>query len=450
MNKHHEKLGTEKIPALLFKQSLPAVIGLLMMSLYNIVDTIFVGKGVGPLAIAGIAVVFPVQMVVMAIGQMVGIGGASLVSRNIGKKAKNEANQTLGNVLFSLLIISVPMMIFGLVFITNLLQLIGTTELIMPYARSYLEIILLATIFVSLSMGLTHIIRADGHAKVAMFTMIFGGLINIFLDWLFIFIFQMGIQGAAWGTFISHLSTAFFLLYFIISGKSSLKLNWKYIRPRQAHLKQIFGIGISAFIRQATGSILVAVMNKVLAIYGGSYAIAAFGILFRLNLLVLTPIIGIAQGFQPVAGYNYGAQRYRKTRESFKIALIWTTIAGAIGFIGLYCFAFQLMGLFTDHEAVIQIGVNALRIIVLAIPVLGVQIIGTTLFQALGKIWPALILTLSRQVLILIPLVLLLPKFFGLNGIWTAFPIADFLSLGITLAMMRPLWRKLIHASEAT
>jgi putative MATE family efflux protein len=436
-------LDTDNISKILLKMSLPAIIGMVFMALYNIVDTIFVGKGVGALGIAGIAIVFPIQMITMSVGQMLGIGGASLVSRSLGNKNIKKANITLGNVIITILFLSAPITILGTIYIDKLLLLFGSTATIIPYAKAYMGIVILAAPLVGISMALNNMLRADGKAKIAMFTMIIGGLTNVVLDAIFIFGFKMGIQGAAWATFISHIVTSSFLFYYILARKSSLTIKLKYLRPNINIQKEILGIGIAVFIRQAAGSILIAVMNKTLSVYGGDLAIAAFGILFRLVMLTTTPMIGIAQGVQPVAGFNFGAKKYGKTKEAIKIATIWATIAGCIGFIVLFTFARLFMSAFTNDIQVIKIGTDALRIIILAIPIVGFQIIGSSIFQALGKILPAFVLSLSRQVLFLIPLVLILPHYYHLSGIWGAFPIADILSAILTFLMLRPLWKKL-------
>jgi len=436
-------LDTDNISKILLKMSLPAIIGMVFMALYNIVDTIFVGKGVGSLGIAGIAIVFPIQMITMSVGQMLGIGGASLVSRSLGNKDIKKANITLGNVIITILLLSTPITILGTIYIDKLLLLFGSTATILPYAKAYMGIVILAAPLVGISMALNNMLRADGKAKVAMFTMIIGGLTNVILDAIFIFGLKMGIQGAAWATFISHIVTSSFLFYYILAKKSSLTIKLKYLRPNINIQKEILGIGIAVFIRQAAGSILIAVMNKTLSVYGGDLAIAAFGILFRLVMLTTTPMIGIAQGVQPVAGFNFGAKKYDKTKEAIKIATIWATIAGCIGFIVLFTFARLFMSAFTNDIQVIKIGTDALRIIILAIPIVGFQIIGSSIFQALGKILPAFVLSLSRQILFLIPLVLILPHYYHLSGIWGAFPIADILSAILTFLMLRPLWKKL-------
>jgi len=436
-------LSGDNISKLLFKMSLPAMVGMVFMAFYNIVDTIFVGKGVGALGIAGIAIVFPIQMITMSVGQMIGIGGASLVSRSLGEKDYNKANQTLGNVISTIIILALPISILGSIYIDELLDLFGSTVGILPYAKAYMSIVILGAPLVGITMSLNNLLRADGKAKVAMSTMIIGGFSNIILDAIFIFPLEMGIRGAALATLFSHIITMSFLFYYILSGKSSFKLSLNFLKPIYKIQREIFGIGIAVFIRQAAGSILIAVMNKTLAVYGGDYAIAAFGILFRLVMIATTPMIGIAQGVQPIAGYNYGAKKYNKTKEVIKIGAIWATVTGSIGFISLYIFAKSLMGIFTNNPEVIGIGTNALRIIILAMPIVGFQIIGSSTFQALGKILPSFILSLSRQILFLIPLVLILPHYFDLSGIWVSFPIADFLSAIMTVFMILPLWKKL-------
>lgn len=432
-------LSDQNIGRLLAKLSLPAIAGMLVMSLYNVVDAIFIGQSVGILGIAGIAIAFPIQMIVGAVGQMIGIGGASLLSRSLGAKNMDTANQILGNVIASVLLLSVPISCFGLLGINDLLRWFGATPSIMPYAKDYLLYILIGITFHSMAMALNNLVRAEGKAKIAMTTMILSSVINIILDAYFIFGLKMGIRGAAIATLIAYFSGFVFLLTYYLSGKSVLRLRLGDIGFQWNIQRQIIAIGISAFIRQAAMSLLVIILNNSLAHHGGDIAIAVYGVVMRLIWLLFTPILGISQGLQPIIGFNYGAKNYKKAKESVLLATIVATLISIIGTVVILLFPETLLGIFSKDEMLLQQGRTALRYIILAFPLMGFHVIGITLFQAIGKAVQTFILTLSRQFIFLIPLVLILPGFFQLTGIWISFPIADMLSAIMTLLMMIPL-----------
>jgi Na+-driven multidrug efflux pump len=399
-------LADNNIKKLLLKLSVPATAGMIVMALYNVVDTIFVGRGVGALGIAGLSIVFPIQMIVMAFGQLLGMGGASVVSRSLGEKNIHKANSVVGTIFSSTAIFSVIITIGFLVFKEQLLVLFGASEGIYPYAKDYYEIIVFASILFITAMSTNSLVRAEGHAKVAMNTMIIGAVLNIILDPIFIFTFNMGVRGAAWATVIS------------------------------------------SFMRNVAGSLVFALFNRALGANGGDLAIAAYGIVQRFLRLLVMPTIGIAQGMQPIAGYNYGAGRFDKVREVNKIAIIWATCVASFGFFIAQLFPSQMMIIFTDDPELIAMGANAMRLMMLLIPVVGFHIVGTTIFQALGKALPSFILSMSREILFLIPLILVLPKFWGLNGIWLTMPISDILSFILTAILFYNLVKHLKKPKE--
>jgi len=430
-------LADENIIKLLFKLSMPATIGMFVMALYNIADTIFVGRGVGTLGIAGISIVFPFQMLMMAIGQMIGIGGASLISRSLGANNLKKANISLGNIYSSVLILGISLAFLGSLFIDPILRTFGATDTILPYSREYMQIILFGFVLMTFLMTSNNIIRAEGKAKIAMGTMIVSAVLNIIFDPIFIFGFKMGVRGAAIATVLSQTIAVIYIIYYFSSGRSILKFHFRNLRLDFSVLKEIFSIGISAFARQAAGSFLFIIINNNLAFYGGDVSIAAFGVIHRLLRFAIMPIFGIAQGFQPIAGFNYGAKLYKKTKKAIKYAIFGATGMSILGFLILIIFPATLMKIFTKDPNLISEGTYSLRLIVIALPVVGFQIIGATTFQAIGKALPSLLLSMSRQILFLIPLLLILPKFFHLLGIWIAFPIADSLSALITFVMLK-------------
>lgn len=431
------RLADDNVGRLLVKLSVPATIGMLSMALYNVVDTIFIGKGVGTNGIAGVAIIFPIQMIVGAIGQMLGMGGASLLSRSLGAGDDETAQKTLGNVLAIVIAAGSVITLIGYMQLEPLLYLFGATETILPYARDYLSIVLAGIVFHSMAMALNNLVRAEGFAKVAMLTMIIAAVSNIILDAILIFGLNMGIRGAAIATLIAYILGAFFLIAFYLSGRSLLSISFRTLRFDKEIVREILSIGISSFIRQTAMSLLVIIINNKLGAYGGNIAIAIYGVVMRIVMLLFTPIIGISQGLQPVIGYNYGAGNMIRLKASLKLAMIYSTALALISTLILTLFPQPFLRLFADDPALIDGGKEALRYVLLAFPTLGFQVMGTVLFQATGKAFQTLFLTLSRQILFLIPLIIILPEFFDLTGIWISFPVADILAASLTFFMLQ-------------
>ena len=434
--KNNHILADDNIGKLLFRLSAPATLGMFVMALYNVVDTIFIGHSVGKLGIAGISIVFPFQMFVMAIGQTLGIGGASLISRSLGAGNIEKAEKTLGNVIFSVVIFGISLAIFGSFFIDKILLVFGATETILPYAREYMQIILFGTILFTFLMSSNNIIRSEGKAKVAMGTMIISAVLNIILDPIFIFSFKMGVRGAAIATVIAQFISVIYIVFFFCSGKSVLKFKLINLKFNIPILKEVFAIGASAFARQSAQSFLIIVLNNSLGLYGGDISIAVFGVVSKLIRFIIMPIFGIAQGLQPIAGFNYGAKQYGKAWKALKLALFSGVTISTLGSLLVISIPGTLMKIFTNDTLLINEGVHSLKIFILAFPLVGFQVVGATVFQAFGKAIPALFLSLSRQILFLIPLILILPGFFHLDGIWFAFPVSDVLATIVTLMML--------------
>lgn len=430
---HSKQLGEEKISTLLLRFSVPAIVGTLVNALYNIVDRIFVGNSEGYLGIAGITIGFPIMIVLMAFGMLIGIGSTSLISIRLGEKNKDEAEHIVGNALILLLTTALTLSIFSLIFIDPLLKLFGASQAVLPYAKSYLSIILFGNVFMAVGFGMNNFIRAEGHPKTAMFTMLIGAIINTILDPIFIFGFGWGIKGAAIATIISQMISAIWVLYHFMSGNSVLKIRFKNLKLNATIVKSILAIGMAPFSMQLAASLLNAIMNKSLTVYGGDIAISAMGIVNSVAMLILMPIIGITQGAQPIIGYNYGAEKYDRVRLTLKVAMIAATVVTTLGFIVTMLFPAQLVSLFNRKDIeLIKFGSYAMRTFLLFLPLIGIQIVGSQYFQAIGKPKQSMILTLSRQVLILIPLLLILPRFFNINGILYAGPISDLLSAILT------------------
>ena len=434
-----ERLGNEKVLPLLIRFSVPAIIGMLVQALYNVVDRIFVGNGVGPLGLAGLTVSFPVMLVQMAFSMLIGLGATALISIRLGEGRQRDAEQIMSNALGLLILTSAALTVLGIVFLEPLLRLMGASDAILPYARDYLSIILYGTIFQFISFGLNHMIRAQGNPKVAMATMLIGAITNIALDPIFIYVFGWGVAGAAFATVLSHLVSAVWVLSFFLRGKSQLRLDFTQIfKIKWPVVLQIISIGFAPFAMQLAGSLQNLVMNQSLAYYGGDLAISAMGIVFSVNTLFLMPIFGINQGSQPILGFNYGARKYERVKQTLWYAAAGATILSTTGFLITRLFPVPLVSLFGRHEAeMMELGLRAMRIFMLTFPIIGLQIVGANFFQALGKPKKAAFLSLSRRLLLLIPLLLILPRFFGLNGVFFATPAADIAATTITAWFLR-------------
>lgn len=430
-----ELLGTQSLGKLLFRLSGPAITGMLVQSMYNLVDTIFVGKGVGTLALAALAVCFPIQMLLLGVGKTVGIGAASIISRRLGAGKDEEAGRTAGGSFVLAALLGLAISLTGLVFLDGALRLFGAGDTVMPYGRDYLSIILLGGTFFSVTVCSNDIARSEGNAKVAMISMFMGAGINMILDPIFIFGLNMGIRGAALATVIGQVSAFVWITsYFFFSGRSYLKFDCRHLVPGFLQSWKIIRIGSPAFARIVGGSLMALTVNNAIMHYGLPLHLAVLGVANRVMIFALMPIFGLVQGLQPIVGYNYGARAYHRVRKALKYAVISASVL-----TGSYFLLFQLapgflLGLFSNDRELISQGSGILRIIVLMMPLVGFQVIGAGTFQALGKAAIALFLSTSRQILFLIPLALLLPLVISpsLQGVWLAFPCADLLAACLT------------------
>jgi putative MATE family efflux protein len=433
MKQQSERLGIEPIPKLLVKLSIPAMVGMFVMALYNVVDTIFIARSVGTVGVAATSVAFPVQLIIMAVAGAVGIGGASVISRMLGAQQTEEANKVFGNVVGLVLIVSVIGVFLGISLLEPVLILFGANETILPYASDYLGIILYGTIFFAFAFTMNNIIRSEGNAKMAMSTMIISAGLNIILTPIFIFGFGWGIKGAASATVISQAVTVIYLVFYFLRGKSSLTFRVKYLRPNFSLIKQILAIGSSAFTRQVSGSIMFIIANHMLIQYGGVIGVAVFGIVHRIIMFTLMPMFGIVQGILPIVGYNFGANQPKRVSETIMLAMKAATALAIVTCIVIMIFPKQILMIFTNDPQAIEMGIVALRIMFSLAILIGVQMVTGGVFQALGKARAALVLSISRQVLFMIPLLLTLPLMFGVNGVWLAFPVADVLSFTLAI-----------------
>ncbi|RLL91696.1 multidrug transporter MatE, partial [Mesotoga sp. HF07.pep.5.2.highcov] len=362
----HKMLGEERIGRLLLSLSLPATIGMLVQAMYNFVDTIFVGRGVGSMGIAGISISLPVQIFVMAFAQMFGIGGASVISRSLGERDHKKARRAAGNVMVFSVAFGLVMTLLGQFFLDQLLIMLGASEAIIPYAREYLGIILLGSAFFSFGMAMNHVVRAEGKPKIAMAAMLISAVLNIILDPIFIFSLNLGIWGAALATVLSQAATSIYVLFYFLSGKSLLRVSLRSLIPEWRIMRETVSVGLSAFSRQVAGSLLAVVLNNSLVFYGGDIAVAVYGVINRLLMVFIMPMFGVNQGFLPIVGYNYGARKMRRARESVKLASAVTTVIALFSSIVMFLFARQLISIFTDETELIESTIYALRIVILA------------------------------------------------------------------------------------
>lgn len=443
MKNKTQMLGEDPIGKLLLRLSVPATIGMIVNALYNFVDTIFVGRGAGPMAIAGLTIAFPIQMLIMGVAQTYGVGGASIVSRRLGEGKDDEAASVAGSALMISFISAIVLSIFGLIFLEPILAAFGASKTIMPFAKEYMSVIFFGSPFLAIAMTGNNLSRAEGQAKIAMMTMIIGTGLNIILDPIFIFALHLGIRGAAIATVISQFFAFVYIVYFYKKGGSHLPLIKSSFKIQFNFVREMVLLGIPTFVRQAGMSLLAIVINNSLKIYGGDISIAAYGMINRVMMFILMPLFGIVQGYQPIAGFNFGAKKYDRLAQVNRISFITTTLMSLFGFILIQLMPRILMGMFTTDQELIDVATSAIKKMTLALPLIGIQVIGGTYFQSVGKAGPAMFLGLSRQFIFLIPLVLILPPILKVDGIWYAAPLADILSTILTVSWMALSWRKM-------
>ncbi|MBT4414004.1 MAG: MATE family efflux transporter [Polaribacter sp.] len=430
-------LGTEKITKLLIKQAVPATIGILVMSLNMIVDTIFVGQWIGVLAIAAITVVLPIAFLISSIGMGIGIGGSSIISRALGAKNSEKAFLTFGNQISLTVILAILFVTVGNIYSLPILNLFGAKGEILPIASEYFGVIIYGVPFLAFAMMGNPTIRAEGKPKFAMYAMMVPAVLNVLLDILFIKVFGWGMWGAGLATSFAYASCGLYILYFFLSSKSELRIIPKNFKLDFKIVLEIFQLGGVSIVRQGTISILMIVLNFSLFKYGGEISIAVFGIINRVMMFALSPVLGVCQGFLPVAGFNIGARKNNRVQETIKKSIWFGSILGSIIFIGILLFKEEVIWVFTNDTTLLNKTPNAMFIVFLATPIVTMQLIGSAYFQAAGKALPALFLTLLKQGIFLIPLAYFLPKYYGIEGVWWSFPIADVLSTIITVLVLK-------------
>ncbi|ATU08995.1 MATE family efflux transporter [Methanohalophilus portucalensis] len=445
----HERntmLAQENIGSLIVKLAAPAIVGLVVQALYNLVDTIFIGRGLGEdsvLGIAGISVAFPVQMLMLAIALGVGVGGASIISRSLGGGKQQIAEKTVGNMATMVTVASLLFTVAGLAFMEELLALFGASAEVMPYAADYTYYILLGTVFFTFSAAMNNSIRAEGNTSFAMLIMVISSVANIVLDPLFIFEFGMGIKGAAIATVISQIIGTIMVFYYYASGKATVPFSLTSLRPDMSIVNESTYIGMSEFLFNVVESGLFLIFNQSLLYYGSDVAIAVFGIIIKVFMLTLMPVIGIKQGIQPIFGFNYGANQMQRVRRTISLSTYLATGLSLIFAIVVFIIPEQIIGVFSNDPVLIEMGVPAIKICYIMMPFIGAQIVATALLQSLGKSKESLLVTLSRQLIFLPPLLIILPMYFGLTGIWLSLPVSDFLAFVVAVIFLQRESKKL-------
>ena len=423
MNNSQQVLGTESIGKLLLKYSVPAIIGMMVNALYNVVDRMFIGNipGVGPLAITGLGVTMPIMTIILAFGMLIGVGSATNISIKLGQKRKEEAESIIGNAISLSVIIGILITVIGILFSNSILKAFGASDATLVYAKAYISIILFGSVFNILGMMFNNIIRGDGNPKLSAIIMTVGCATNIVLDALFIFGFNMGIQGAAFATVIPQAVTALWGISYYLRGKSNLKFRKSSLKLNKDIIKAICAIGSAPFAMQIAASMIQVLNNQ-----GAMATISSIAMIF------LMPSFGLVQGMQPIVGFNYGAKNYDRAKKTFIISVLASTSFFVVGALVIQIAPQVLVGMFNKDAELMNITINGLRKYTLALPMIGISIVGTNYIQSTGRAKMAMVLSLLRQVIILIPMILILPKFLGLDGVWFAQPTADAISSILT------------------
>lgn len=432
------KLKTEPIPKLLFEYSIPAIIGLIIYGLYNSLDRIFIGNisEVGQLALTGLGVTAPVLLTILAFGNMLAIGGATSVSIKQGNGDEESARHIVANVLFMTIVIGISISIIGLTFCDDILLMLGASDESLPFARDYVQIIFIGTTFNLFGTVFNYIIRGDGNPKLSAIIMVLGYIINIALDLLFIFTFDLGIRGASLAMVTSQIIRTCIGLHYYLSGKSNIKVDIKNIKIKWQYMKSIITIGIAPFAMQLATSFAQIVANNMCKLYGGDLAISAMVTINTVVIMFGMPLAGIAAGSQPIVGYNFGAKLYHRAEATLKYSMISGGIILVIGWVIVMTFPTAIVQIFNKDAELVALASDGLRKYLSTVPLICITYLGANYIQSTGKALHSFFLSLLHQLLFLSPLFWLLPQFFGLNGIWFALPVADICSCIITIIVL--------------
>ena len=440
-------LGTQPVGKLLWQYALPGVIAMTASSLYNMVDSIFIGHGVGAMALAALGISFPLMNIGAAFGAAVGIGGSTLMSLRLGQRQYDKANNVLGNMVALNIITGLLVGIVSIIFLDPILTFFGASEQTLPHAREYMFILLLGNVVTHLYLGLNAALRSASKPRAAMVATIVTVVLNTILDPIFIWPLHMGIKGAAIATILAQVIVLCWQLWQFSRQKELLHLEWRFLKPAKAIVKDIVSIGISPFAMQLTGCVVAIFMNNALMTYGGDLAVGAYSIANRLGFIFFMVIMGICQGFQPIAGYNYGAGNMERVKRVLRLTITASVIAMTVGWVIGELLPGPCTRLFTDDEGLIAISIRGIRINMLVFPVIGYQAVVTNFFQTIGKVRISIFMSLSRQLLFLLPMLLLFSSIWGLDGVWASLPASDFAAFLVAVIIMQRF--KLNHQSEA-
>lgn len=429
-------LGTESIWKLLLQFAIPSVIAMTASSLYNIIDSIFIGQGVGPLAISGLAISFPLMNLSAAFGSLVGAGGAALMSLRLGQKDYSSANLILGNAFTLNLVIGIIYAIVVLIFLDPILYFFGASDATIPYARDYMEIISLGNVITHLYFGQNALLRASGFPAKSMYATIGSVLINIILAPIFIYVFDWGIRGAALATIIAQASMLAWQMLIFCDKSNFIHFHKGVFKLRKKIVKDSLSIGLAPFLMNSVSCVVVIVINQGLIRYGGDLQVGAYGIINRISALFAMIVAGLNMGMQPVAGYNYGARQLARVNKVLKLTILLATSVMSVGFIIGEFFPRAVASLFTKDEGLISLVVPGMRIVLIFFPIVGFQMVASNFFQSIGKPGKAIFMSLSRQVVFLLPALFILPNIFGVKGVWYSIPLADLLASMITAYLL--------------
>lgn len=443
-------LGTRPVGHLLMQYALPAMAAMTAASLYNIIDRVFIGQVVGPMAISGLAITFPFMNLGAAFGAAVGVGSSTYISVKLGQRDYQTAEQLLGNTVTLNLIIGIAFSVVSLLFLDPILRFFGASDHTLPYARAFMQIILLGNVVSHMYYGMNAVLRAVSKPREAMIATILSVGLNIIFDFVFIYWWRWGIRGAALGTVVAQSIALAWQMRFFADKRQLLHLKRGIYRLKGSLVKLILSIGVSPFLMNATACIIVIFMNNQLVRYGGDLSVGAYGVANALAMVFMMFVMGLNQGMQPIAGYNYGSQQFDRLRRVVDISIIAGVCIMTVGWLVAMFLPHAVARLFTSDPQLTRLSVKAIRINMLMFPLVGAQMVITTFFQCIGKVKLSIFLSLSRQLIILLPLLLLLPLFFGIDGVWYSLPSSDFLAAVIAAVTMMLFTRKLNKEIQLT
>jgi putative MATE family efflux protein len=448
--KQTKDLASRNIRSLLLSYYVPAFISVITSAMYNIIGRIFIGQGVGHEALSGLTVVFPIMIIIMGFGMLIGIGSGIRTSIALGKKDRPEAEKVLGNALTLMIIVSILLTIAGFIIKVPLLKTFGATSETIRYANDYLDIILLGTIFGITGYGLNSSIRSEGNAKIAMYSMLISITINIILDAIFIFGLHMGVKGAALATVIAQFVLAIYVVIHFRGDKAVIQLHLINMKPDKKIIYAIVSSGMAPFIMQIANSVVQGVFNTQLIKHGGDISVAVMGIINSVGTLFIMSIIALNMAAQPIIGYNYSAGNYKRVRETVNLTIKYATILSVTTFIIGEVFPHWIILMFNDNRDLIAKGVPGMRIFMAMLPAVGFQVIASNYFQSTGKVYLATTMTITRQVVFLLPLLYVFPRFFGLSGVWLSTPVSDGLNAVIVFYFLKKSMKQMDCLIEKT